>query len=338
MAKTPTSAPSTQKMKVVLYDGVKFNSFAVGKKTAETTTTLDADYATLFRRSWDTDDVINLDFSTNGSAFSASNYGDTIGNVDEFLVYKTMGNTDTLYPVGEIEAKTDADGNKTIGMVVEDYIIGDKVDYTYYIYPVVKDDSGNKYVHTALTTTSKSFSSGALKILGLIQDTDNLDKYYIDQDNIWVLGLNVKDDGLTINMDKTFTDTQNKMPRETAGQKNYVTKSISGLLGKIDCSTQQYTDTFDDIESFRAFCASPNLKIVIDTRGIVIPCDIDTGKIEYSTEVTGAANANITIKQLMDYKDIKINGLSWTKSPITYGVYDATSNADGAKIFSGVMT
>ena len=61
--------------------------------------------------------------------------------------------------------------------------------------------------------------------------------------------------------------------------------SITGLLGKIDCSgDSQYIDTYDDIINWENFVSSNSLKMLIDLRGLITIGDTDANPtFQYDT-------------------------------------------------------
>ena len=84
-------------------------------------------------------------------------------------------------------------------------------------------------------------------------------------------------------------------------------KNIKGLLGKIDCETKQYSDTYDYIKEWMVFARTNSLKLLIDLRGFIIPCDIKNNSVSYSEQ---SLNAEVTfdIEQLNDLDNVEIHG------------------------------
>ena len=129
----------------------------------------------------------------------------------------------------------------------------------------------------------------------------------MDIDNIWHLKLNLTDSGLTQTIDKTFYTNQSMYSKMSGGNNAAITKNVKGLLGKIDCETKQYSDTYDYIKEWMVFARTNSLKLLIDLRGFIIPCDIKNNSVSYSEQ---SLNAEVTfdIEQLNDLDNIEIHG------------------------------
>lgn len=227
-----------------------------------------------------------------------------------FDVYKRIGDKDKLYQIAS---------RNTTG-IVEDFLVGDKVEYVYYIYPVYLTSSGEQ-IQTPLVSNPITLSHGRMKLVGLNLSDDNNNIYTIDTDNLWVFGLELSDNGATVVNSKTFTDTQSRYSKETVAPTQYVTKQVSGLLGKIDCSNENadYLDTYDNIVDWRDFVGGSQLKAFVDLRGVIYICDTEANPTDsYNEKLDYAASVTFTIHEMnsLDYmyvfaRDLEYNPLSF---------------------------
>lgn len=253
---------------------------------------------------WDKNTVMNAPFS---SDLSGSNFAGGFQNISRFKIYKKLGNQPKFHKI--------YDSDNVNMRVVEDYIVGDKCSYEYYIYPVCEDSNGSEVVSSPIKTDSISLNSGRVRIIGLIQDEEDSSVYSIDLNNVWGLDLNLTNEGFTSNTKKTFSDTLHAYQKETHGNGNYRTFSLQGLLGKYDCFSSEYIDTYDDIIEWENFINSNQLKVIIDLRGIITPGDIESNSFTY--ELNGKiVSVNFNFRQLDDLEHMTILAEPCITNPI----------------------
>ena len=222
-----------------------------------------------------------------------------------FDVYKTIGENDKLYQVAS---------RNTTG-IVEDFLVGDRVKYVYYIYPVYLTQSGEQ-IQTPIISESITLSHGRMKLVGLNLLDDDNNIYTIDTDNLWVFGFDLSDNGATVVNSKTFTDTLSRYSKETVGSTQYVTKQVSGLLGKIDCSDENadYLDTYDNIVDWRNFVSGSQLKAFVDLRGVIYICDTEANPTDnYNENLDYATSVTFTIHEIdsLDYISVFARDLEY---------------------------
>lgn len=163
--------------------------------------------------------------------------------------------------------------------------------YEYLITPVYLNDEDKEIFGQRIVTSPISTDWKGVSIIDLIP-TDQKGCYKADHDSLWIFGGNIEAITLTTNNDVNFINTYNKFPREHRGKINYLTASISCLIG--DIFSCDYTeDNIAKIEAFREFCNNGKLKLFKDYKGNVIPCSIrsnsdtsDGSTIEHQTTVT----------------------------------------------------
>ena len=169
---------------------------------------------------------------------------------------------------------------------------------------------------------------GTVSVIGLVPtEEDNI--YTIDEDNIWQLDINLTNDGYTLNTDKTFYQTQNAYGKATGGNRKQRTMSITGLLGKIDCSgDSQYIDTYDDIINWENFVSSNSLKMLIDLRGLITIGDTDANPtFQYDTNDNHDVSVTFTFNQLNDIDTVDVLGMTLPINPL---YYEYLADSEGA--------
>lgn len=222
-----------------------------------------------------------------------------------FDVYKTIGEKDKLYQVAS---------RNTTG-IIEDFLVGDRVEYVYYIYPVYMTADGER-IQPPLISESITLSHGRMKLVGLNSIDNDNNIYAIDTDNLWVFGLDLSDNGTTVVNSKTFTDTLSRYSKETVGSTQYVTKQVGGLLGKIDCSNENaaYLDTYDNIVDWRDFVGGSQLKAFVDLRGVIYICDTEANPTDsYNENLDYATSVTFTIHEIdsLDYLSVFARDLNY---------------------------
>lgn len=236
------------------------------------------------------------DFNDN---IDGSNFEGNFLKVKYFNVYKQIGNKLKLHDVFSTQ-----NNNQRI---IEDFAIGDKCDYTYYIYPICDDGMGGEYSGAPLITNTVNINHGTVSIVGLVE-TEDKNVYDIDINNIWNFNLNVENKTVELNLNKSFQeDGFNRYPKEVGGNLGYITESISGLVGKYDCKQNTYIEYFDDIEDWESFAYSNSLKLLKDSRGRLIPCTITSSSFSYGNSIMGEVTVSFSIKQLCSINDITIH-------------------------------
>lgn len=247
-----------------------------------------------------------------------------------FDVYKCIEGSNKLHKVYSTQ-----DGNDT---VIEDFIVGSNCKYSYYIYPVYKSAkdiklSGNQrqminYLCYGEPCVSPPivYDSNAVMMLGLIQDENASNVYSIDYNKAWKLELNLENSGTTLNMDKTFSDSQNQFPQMTVGNRLYNTTAIKGLIGRIDCTTGEYVEDFDFLTEWEKFVSDNTLKLLKDIRGRLIPCGVEASAFEYMSVPTTPTTVSFNVRQLDSLENITILGRAIKFNPVRHKILSATTS------------
>ena len=263
------------------------------------------------------------------------NFADTVNGFDIELslknfrgwrVYKTMGDTDKLYEVANMMYDTTEEAFNA-SRILEDFIIGDNVKITYYIYPVVSDNNNHLVISNPIVSDSIFLQEGVDKVCGLTPIGDRV--YEVNSNEVWRMFINLDDNGYTFNTDKNFYDTLNRYNQETTGNRKYITKSVGSMLGYIDCSTVSedgITDTYDMLVSWNDFSGKPGLKCFVDARGLVLPGNFEANPtVEYDNVKGAYATAKFNWRQMADLDIIKIYGRLLPFNP-TRGVFFKSSD------------
>ena len=301
---------------VKLYGGVTYHAFGIDEGSYSQDESFKQSFTDIKSGAypWKPSTKLLANFN---NTLSGSNYDGDFGNVNRFQIYKTIGGEKTLHKV--CETKTAAQ------RIIEDFTIGDLCDYQYYVYPICKNTISINDNDIEVETISPiilepvRIHNGIVSVIGLIQDKDDKNTYYIDENNVWQLALNVSNDGYTLNTDKTFYKTQNAYGKMSGGNLKQRSIPISGLLGKIDCSSSEYVDTFDHIIDWENFAASNSMKMLIDLRGIITLGDINVDpSFAYENTPNHEVSVTFTFIQLNSINNVDVLGRHLLINPIHY--------------------
>lgn len=268
----------------------------------------------------------NENWTWNNDTVLLCNYQDTVNganikgsfrNVTGYRVYKTMGHDTTLYEVAHIPT--------TQFKVIEDYIVGDMCEYQWHVYPIIEKGDGLQMVGSAIKSNTITLHENVDKIMALKEIGERV--YEVDVESVWRLWLNLKDGGFNMVNDKTFYDSLARYNQWNIGNKAYLTKNMSGLIGRIDCSTGgKYQDTYDMLRTWIDFTRSADMKCLIDLRGLVLPGDFEPNtSAEYIEAQDAPVSASFTWRQLADLDIIKIYATVLPYNPI-YNKFLASSD------------
>lgn len=234
-----------------------------------------------------------------------------------YRVYKKIGNSNKLYEIANLTSDDSC--------IIEDFIVGDNCEYTYYVYPIIAKDKKTTIAAPAISEPIK-LEAGIDKVVGLNKIGDKV--YEVAYDQVWRLYLNLDDSGYTYNTDKNFYDTFNTYNQETVGNRKYITKPLSGMLGYVDCASQDegIVDTYDMLVSWNEFSGSANLKCLIDARGLILPGNFEANpSVEYMDAKGSPATAKFSWRQTSDLNIIKIYATVLPFNPLD-GTYIKSSD------------
>lgn len=249
---------------------------------------------------WNENAVLRAQFNND---ISGSNFEGDFQNVKSFEICKVVSQQPELHKVCSV--------NSNSQRIIEDFIVGNRCGYVYYIFPIIETTVNGvavKLMNKAIQSEPIFINDEIIRVFGLIQDAEDASTYRIDYNNVWHLGYNVSNSGFQNNMSKTFNDTLDTYPVEVKGQGNHRTFSISGLLGKYDCNSHQYIDTYDDIIEWEQFMNNDDVKAVIDLRGVVHLGSFAGNSFQYAEQGNRMISVNVDFKQLRDMNDVTILG------------------------------
>ena len=159
--------------------------------------------------------------------------------------------------------------------IVYDHTAASNTEYEYVIYAIKKD--GSIRSHTERITPKWN----RVSIIGFSGSYLDNEPIKATSDDVWTFSLNIEDIKFTQNLSRNVLSSfGSKYATTIVGDTNYKTFSLSCLLGNVVCNTvdENYGgygyDTAYIAELWDSFVDSPKAKLVVDTKGNVLVCDI----------------------------------------------------------------
>ena len=186
----------------------------------------------------------------------ADGYGGVgmIGNLEGYIytIYRedvTSGTT--MEYVGTI---TNGD------LTITDYNITNHHQYQYLIFVETAD-----YICTPQETDPINTCWDNWIMVGL-KETENKNIFVVDTNNIWKLNLSLESGEQTQNIDRTEYKNLTRYPKISQGRSNYISGSLSCLLGDIT-NLGNYQEDYKILENWRNFIDNSGLKLLKDRKG-----------------------------------------------------------------------
>ena len=178
------------------------------------------------------------------------------------LVHENEGYYYSIYKIdlanaNEMEFLTKITNGK---MSFSDYNVVNGKQYKYIIF--AETDSG---VANAKETTTVQTVWDTWSLIGL-KNTDNPNVFMADEENIWLLNLSLESAEQNQNMAKVEYKNLTPYPKISQGTSNYISGSITCLLGQID-NNGRYSEPAEKLDAWRNFINSSDLKLLKDIKG-----------------------------------------------------------------------
>lgn len=225
-------------------------------------------------------------------------------------------------------------------------------DYYEYLAVIAMPKSGGRYVyqlyenkddHDKIVYSNTNWGSWSICN---IEETDD-ENIYVKTGNAWILGLNLNEEKLTQNLSVTSWDTLSKYPKLSLGERDYISSTVTCLLGKMEeitvsedpdaskdyryterinqSSTYQepinheqklifadsiYSREIEKYEEWVEFCSDGSLKLLKDLKGNAWIVQITSSpEASYNTQVNGIpTTVTFSWSEVMSADNISIIG------------------------------
>lgn len=170
-------------------------------------------------------------------------------NLSGWTVYRQKIGEDTLKKVAEIDKST---------IYIEDYCVSNQAEYRYFFFPITESQIGVNLATSNIKTNWWNWSLTSLQKI-----SENL---YAPKE-VWTFDTNLESGNVTQNLDIVYHSNFTKYPKESRGDMNYISGSLSCFLSNVDNDNGEYIETVDKLNAWRDFCADDSLKIIKDRKG-----------------------------------------------------------------------
>ena len=237
---------------------------------------------------WDGQTVMLATFA---NSLNASNISEVIHG---YLIHRQKLNENVRYKVVEVDSKITN---------IKDFNIGNKSEYQYFITPIYMND-GEKSLGEPILTDSLRTDFNCWSVIALTP-TINENVYIVDVNNIWNFYIDTDGGTYSLKDDKVITTGLGKFPKTYIGETDYISSSLSCLIGNVNCEGRYYDDDIEKLERWRNFCNNGKLKLLRDRKGHVIPCEITDASYENDDEFEELQTTiSFNFTQLDDSKNI----------------------------------
>lgn len=247
------------------------------------------------------DSYIQIDI--NNDAVNWTKYGVKVVRIDMNDVYSEQSYINYRLPDkydGENYGryKEEFIGLVPVSTAFRDYTISNQGKYRYKLIPYSKNESDETqvvcapYITDEISTSIYNYTIIALHNTGkklsgkpfyLIKDY-NRDKE--DNMGIWNFNADISGTIVTQNFDKVLHIGYGQYSDTTSTNVDYLSGSVTGMLGYLDCGTKEYVDTIELVKKWRAFISQPCLFLLKSQKGDVWVVNItDNSTTEYDETI-----------------------------------------------------
>lgn len=182
-------------------------------------------------------------------------------------IYKSKQGETFLTKVAEVD--------KDITSIV-DYMVANQTEYTYYVIPITENQLGINLRSSPVKTNWWNWS---------VMSINNVEGNIYIPDEIWIFRNNLTSGQIQQNIDKTTYQNFTKYPKVSSGESNYVSGSISCLLGDVDCKNNKYIEPAEKFDAWRNFCVNGKNVILKDAKGHIYRVEIISNSSQYADEI-----------------------------------------------------
>lgn len=181
-------------------------------------------------------------------------------------IYKSKKGENFLTKIAEV-------GKDIISLT--DYMVANQTEYTYYVIPITEGQIGINLKSSPVKTNWWNWS---------VMSISNVSGNIYAPDEIWIFKNNLSSGQIQQTLDKTTYQNFTKYPKVSSGESNYITGSISCLLGDVDCKSNKYIEPAEKFDAWRNFCVNGKNVILKDAKGHIYRVEIVSNSSQYMDE------------------------------------------------------
>lgn len=230
--------------KITLYGGTTTDYIHLEDTTVNKTKSLVPDYTPVFNQ----DTALLLTFADGIDGVGM------IGNLEGYVYTIYREDLTTGAVMDYVGTVTNGD------LTMTDYNIANHHQYQYLIFVETAE-----YICTPQETDPVNTCWDSWSLIGL-KETDNENEFIVDSNNIWKLNFSLESGEQTQNIERVEYKNLTRYPKISQGRANYITSTISCLLGDVS-KEGKYIEDYSLLTKWREFINSSQLKLLKDRKG-----------------------------------------------------------------------
>lgn len=213
---------------------------------------------------WNENTLLSAKFNGNLVAGNSS----LLEQITGYEVRRRKGANSYTEYIGKIKGSPEA--GATNYMI--DYLVENKMDYTYYLYPSSSSSESDSGIILSPNVSDEVKTNWGYWSLLVVDETDEENVFYLNKMFKFELNLTIDDmnNNAVVNVIQNFT----KYPTIQHGTSNYWSNSLTALCGFISCNDDEYIQTPNMIRELKSLTSDTRRKFLKDIDGNVYEVDI----------------------------------------------------------------
>lgn len=226
-------------------------------------------------------------------------------NDNNSIVIEWDSNGDWEYQVPCLIFRKDEDDSvfKIIGIAIHsdacfiDYSVANSKKYQYMIMPCNYSNKNSYYRTVSSEPISIEFNGWTITAISPINDSRYTETYSFKQykevlssdiklysvGDTWKLEGDIENPTISQNLNKVMQVGLSKYPTVIKNDNNYLSGTFNGLLGHLDCTTDDWYDSIYLVEKWRKFIADNTQFIIRNHKGDVLCVELSTTSVPTTT-------------------------------------------------------
>nr|DAQ94562.1 MAG TPA: hypothetical protein [Caudoviricetes sp.] len=148
-----------------------------------------------------------------------------------------------------------------------DYLVGNKTQYTYYLYPGLSSVKENKDLILSPNISEEVETKWSCWSLLVVDDSDEDNVFYLNK--MFKFGLNVSVDDMSNNASVSVVPNFTYYPTIQYGSTNYWSGGLTSLCGYVSCVDNEYTEPVNIKTELKSLTSDMRRKFLKDPDGSV---------------------------------------------------------------------
>lgn len=249
----------------------------------------DFEYVNTEPKEWNESTLLSAKFNGNLVAGNSS----LLEAISGYEVRKRKGSNPYTEYVGKINS------NPEIGTTnyMIDYLVENKTDYTYYLYPTAKRSKNDPGITLSPNVSDEVNIDCSHWSLLIVDESEEENVFYLNK--MFKFGLNLVVDDMNNNATVNIIHNFTKYPTLQYGTSNFWSSSLTALCGFISSHDGEYVQTPNMLNELKSLTSDSRRKFLKDTCGNI-----------YEVNISAPINISNIHEAMHEVKNVKI---SWAE-------------------------